>query len=95
MVIAEQVASGAVAGAGTPRCEVLNVTMVVKGEPISDGIALGHIVLHEPRVVVTNLLIDRPGRRARSGSKPRTAALARRLDDMMRHEAVGQGRRTS
>ena len=31
---------------------------VVKGEPISEGLALGHIVLHEPRVVVTKLLAE-------------------------------------
>src|ERR671934_168436 len=31
---------------------------VVGGEPISEGIALGHVVMHEPRVVVTKLLAE-------------------------------------
>src|SRR4029079_3147004 len=30
----------------------------LKGAALSDGIALGHVVLHEPRVVVTNFIAD-------------------------------------
>ncbi len=60
MVIAEQVVSGAVAGVGSAVEISKSLAMVVKGEPISDGLALGHIVLHEPRVAVTNLLSDDP-----------------------------------
>jgi phosphotransferase system enzyme I (PtsP) len=30
----------------------------LKGEAYSDGIGLGHVVLHEPRIVVTELLND-------------------------------------
>jgi phosphotransferase system enzyme I (PtsP) len=32
--------------------------MHVTGTALSDGIALGHVVLHEPRVVVTNVIAD-------------------------------------
>ena len=32
--------------------------MHIKGAAISDGIALGHVVLHEPRVIVTNYIAD-------------------------------------
>lgn len=35
-----------------------NQSMVVKGVVMSEGIALGHIVLHEPRVVVTKFLAE-------------------------------------
>ncbi len=37
---------------------------VVKGQAISEGIALGHAVLHEPRVVVTRLTADDPAAEA-------------------------------
>src|SRR5580698_7392617 len=33
-------------------------TVHIKGSALSDGIALGHVVLHEPRVVVTNFIAD-------------------------------------
>ncbi len=60
MVIAENLVSGAVAGAGPALEMSRSQPMVITGEPFSDGIALGHIVLHEPRIVVTQLLSDNP-----------------------------------
>jgi phosphotransferase system, enzyme I, PtsP len=60
MVIAENLVSGAVAGAG-PSIEVSkSQPAVIEGEPLSDGIALGHVMLHEPRIVVTQLLSENP-----------------------------------
>ena len=35
---------------------------VVRGQPLSEGLALGHVVLHEPRVVVTELEAKDPER---------------------------------
>lgn len=32
----------------------------LRGMVLSDGLALGHVVLHEPRVVVTNLIAENP-----------------------------------
>ncbi len=59
MVLAEHLASGSVAGVsvsapGTARRR----NQQVKGHVLSDGLALGHVVLHEPRVVVTQLVAD-------------------------------------
>ena len=60
MVVAENLVSGLVAGSG-PELEISNsLSGVVKGESISDGIALGHVVLHEPRIVVHKLMADDP-----------------------------------
>ncbi len=61
MVLAEHLASGDVAGAttatgGTGRGRVT----LIKGEALSDGIAMGHIVLHQPRITVRQLLTDDP-----------------------------------
>lgn len=60
MVIAENLASGRVEGTGAAIEPSRSQPMVLEGEPLSDGIALGHVVLHEPRIVVTQLLSDNP-----------------------------------
>lgn len=60
MVLAEHLASGSVAGVNSDREFSRGRSHVIKGQIISDGLALGHVVLHEPRVVVTKLLADDP-----------------------------------
>lgn len=60
MVIAENLVSGAVAGTGAAIEISRSQPMVIEGEPLSDGIALGHVVLHEARIVVTQLLSENP-----------------------------------
>jgi len=60
MVVAENLVSGAVAGTGAAIEVSLSQPMAIEGEPLSEGIALGHIVLHEPRIVVTQLMADNP-----------------------------------
>jgi phosphotransferase system enzyme I (PtsP) len=60
MVIAENLVSGAVAGTGAALEFSRSQPMALEGEPLSEGIALGHVVLHEPRIVVTHLLSDNP-----------------------------------
>src|SRR5690606_12348055 len=51
MVIAELLVSGAVSGTEADIEISKSLTAVIKGEVIADGIALGHAVPHEPRVV--------------------------------------------
>ncbi|MGH6815463.1 MAG: phosphoenolpyruvate--protein phosphotransferase [Hyphomicrobiaceae bacterium] len=60
MVVAEHLVSGAVAGFGAAIAAARTLSGVLKGEPMSEGIALGHVVLHEPRIVVTELLSENP-----------------------------------
>ena len=55
MVLAEHLVSGAVAGVNTGAEFSRAVGHVVRGQPLSEGIALGHAVVHESRVVVTEL----------------------------------------
>ena len=55
MVLAEHLVSGAVAGVNTGAEFSRAVGHVVRGQPLSEGLALGHVVLHEARVVVTEL----------------------------------------
>ena len=58
MVVAEHLASDNIAGAFDDIADRSNTQLL--GEPISDGIALGHVFIHQPRVVVTELLAVDP-----------------------------------
>src|SRR6201991_2520590 len=59
MVLAEMIASGELAALAQPGAEPAARTSVHKtGSVLSDGIALGHVVLHEPRVVVNNYIAE-------------------------------------
>ncbi len=59
MVLAEMIASGELSALAKPGAEpAAHRAMHVAGIAIADGIALGHVVLHEPRVVVTNFIAD-------------------------------------
>ena len=59
MVVAEMVASGELASLARPGAEpVARHSQHLIGATLSDGIALGHVVLHEPRVVITDVIAD-------------------------------------
>ncbi len=60
MVLAEVIASGKLAEvAAAVAADVAHVrSHRLKGRMLADGIALGHAVLHQPRVVVTNLIAE-------------------------------------
>ncbi|HJU33208.1 MAG TPA: phosphoenolpyruvate--protein phosphotransferase [Hyphomicrobiaceae bacterium] len=60
MVLAEHLVSGAVAGANTSAEFSRTGGHVVRGQPLSEGLALGHVVMHEARVVVTELEAEDP-----------------------------------
>lgn len=56
MVIAEMIATGDLARLTRPGLELdLRRPVTFRGMSFNDGIGLGHVVLHEPRIVVTNL----------------------------------------
>ncbi|MEZ5852343.1 MAG: phosphoenolpyruvate--protein phosphotransferase [Hyphomicrobiaceae bacterium] len=56
MVLAEHLSTGAVEGAVPAGSASISASAVMRGQSISDGIALGHVVLHAPRVVITELM---------------------------------------
>jgi phosphotransferase system, enzyme I, PtsP len=59
MVLAEMIASGELSELARPGHEpAVRRSVHLKGAALSDGIALGHVVLHEPRVIVTNYIAD-------------------------------------
>src|SRR5262245_4181790 len=59
MVLAEMIASGELSALAKPGAEpAARRPLHVAGVAITEGIGLGHVVLHEPRVVVTNFIAD-------------------------------------
>lgn len=86
MVLAEMVASGALSGIGAEgepdlrRSQAYNLS----GAPLSDGYALGHVVLHEPRVRITRFFSeDTPDELARLNGSVRR--LREDIDTMLSH----------
>ncbi|MEL6290231.1 MAG: phosphoenolpyruvate--protein phosphotransferase [Pseudomonadota bacterium] len=89
MLVAEHIVSGDVAGALQDPSSSLNTTTRIVGEPMSEGIALGHIVLHQPRVTVTELLaVDPEAELERLGRS--VIALRNAIDSMLKTESLAK-----
>ncbi|MBO9125892.1 MULTISPECIES: phosphoenolpyruvate--protein phosphotransferase [unclassified Rhizobium] len=59
MVLAEMIATGELKKLTKPGLELdLTRSVTIDGDTYNEGIGLGYVVLHEPRIVVTNLLND-------------------------------------
>jgi len=59
MLLAEMVASGELQAIGLLDTEMaLHRPLALKGVPIAEGVGLGHAVLHEPRVIVKQLVAE-------------------------------------
>jgi phosphotransferase system enzyme I (PtsP) len=88
-VVAEHLVSGDVAGVNTAAEFSRAIGHVVQGQPIAEGLALGHAVLHESRVVVTALKADDP---VAESARLETAVeeLRATLDEMMEHGDLAQ-----
>ena len=89
MVMAEQLVSGAVAGTGAALEIAKSLTTVITGEAISEGLALGHVVLHEPRIVVTRLMADDAAEEVLRLDSALTELRAS-LDEMIDHEHLSK-----
>jgi phosphotransferase system enzyme I (PtsP) len=57
MVIAEMIASGELGGPEDPSLAGRRPAHA-EGQPLSEGLGLGHVVLHEPRVVIKKLIAE-------------------------------------
>src|ERR1700730_12117506 len=63
MVLAETIASGELSAIAKPGAEpAARRPLHLTGLALNDGIALGHVVLHEPRVVITSFIADDVGK---------------------------------
>src|ERR1700757_2423348 len=91
MVVAEMIASGELSALALPGAEpAARHTVHLSGSALADGIALGHVVLHEPRVVITNFIADDVQKEvARLTTAVET--LRTSLDEMLEHGDVVEG----
>ncbi len=91
MVLAEMIASGELSALARPGAEpAARRSVHFKGAALSDGIALGHVVLHEPRVVVTNYIADDVQKELKH-LEAAVETLRSNLDEMLEHGDVVDG----
>jgi phosphotransferase system enzyme I (PtsP) len=63
MIMAEMIAAGGLKALSKPGATIgLDRPIHSIGTTLADGVGLGHAVLHEPRVAITNLIAEDPGR---------------------------------
>jgi phosphotransferase system enzyme I (PtsP) len=61
MLLAEMIASGELQSLAQPgQSFSLQKPMALSGAPLCEGVGLGHVVLHEPRIVVKQLVSEDP-----------------------------------
>ena len=61
MVLAEILASGELQALAPPGTDIaVRRPLALEGQALADGVGLGHVVLHQPRIVVKNLIADDP-----------------------------------
>ena len=83
MVLAEMLAAGELAGLARPGTSLdLKRPISLAGTGITEGVGLGHVVLHEPRVVVTNLIGEDPKKESERLDEA-IAGLRLSVDDML------------
>jgi phosphotransferase system enzyme I (PtsP) len=91
MVLAEMIASGELSALASPGAEpAARRALHLSGTALNDGIALGHVVLHEPRVVITNFIADDP-HKERQRLIAAVTTLRADLDAMLEHGDVAEG----
>lgn len=61
MIMAEMIAAGGLKSLAAPGASIgLDRPIHCVGVALADGVGLGHAVLHEPRVAITNLIAENP-----------------------------------
>ena len=59
MLLAEMIASGELQSLVQPGNDIaLRRPLALKGTPVAEGVGLGHVVLHEPRIIVKQLIAE-------------------------------------
>src|SRR5690348_12581391 len=91
MVLAEMIASGELSALAPPGAEpAARRSLHLAGTALNEGIALGHVVLHEPRVVITNFIAD-DVQKERQRLESAVATLRADLDLMLERGEMADG----
>jgi phosphotransferase system enzyme I (PtsP) len=91
MVLAELISSGELQSLAQPGTETAaRRPLQVKGAALADGLGLGHVVLHEPRVVVRNIIAtDVEAETARLETA--IAEVRQQIDEMLERGDIAHG----
>ncbi|WP_113166646.1 phosphoenolpyruvate--protein phosphotransferase [Hyphomicrobiales bacterium] len=90
MVIAEMIATGDLKKITAPGLELdLTRAVTIAANGYNEGIGLGHVVLHEPRIVVTNLLNEDSDKEILRLAEA-LGSLRISIDDMLQRRDVAQ-----
>jgi phosphotransferase system enzyme I (PtsP) len=88
MVLAEMIATGELKKITKPGLELdLTRSVTIDGDTYNEGIGLGYVVLHEPRIVVTNLLNEDAEKEIRRLAEA-MGSLRISIDDMLSRRDV-------
>jgi phosphotransferase system, enzyme I, PtsP len=88
MVVAEMIAAGDLVRLTRPGLELdLSKPVTCRGIPFNEGIGLGHVVLHEPRIVVTDLFAEDAAEEIRR-LETALGSLRLSIDDMLSRRDV-------
>jgi phosphotransferase system enzyme I (PtsP) len=90
MIIAEMIAAGGLEPLLEPGSSLdMKRAMQLAGVGFGEGVGLGHVVLHEPRVVVSNLIAD-DARREANRLEAAIEKLRISVDDLLQRSEVDQ-----
>jgi phosphotransferase system, enzyme I, PtsP len=91
MLLAEMIASGEVQALAPPGKGIaFRGPAALKGTPVADGVGLGHIVLHEPRIIVKQIIAE-DIRRENQRLDAAIDAMRHSLDRLIESRSVGFG----
>ncbi len=91
MLLAEMIASGEVQSLAPPGKDIaFRGPVALKGTPVADGVGLGHIVLHEPRIIVKQIVAE-DIRRENQRLDDAIEAMRHSLDRLIESRTVGSG----
>jgi phosphotransferase system, enzyme I, PtsP len=90
MILAELVAGGELEALARPGSggTAVRRPLTLAGQPVADGVGLGHAVLHEPRIEIKNIVADDPAeelRRLNAAMEKMRAS----IDDLMEVSLLG------
>ncbi|MGA3302253.1 MAG: phosphoenolpyruvate--protein phosphotransferase [Methylovirgula sp.] len=91
MLLAEMIASGELQSIGLPDDDTaLRRPLALEGTPIADGVGLGHVVLHEPRIIVKHIVAE-DAKKEVERLETAIDALRKSIDHLIEEGDVGPG----
>ena len=91
MLLAEMIASGELQAIVRPGVDFSNrQPMALRGSAVSEGVGLGHVVLHEPRVIVTQIIAE-DTQREEERLNTAIEAMRANLDELLDNDGMGGG----